>query len=802
MTIEGAPLRVLDASESVAGQFAARLFADHGAEVTLAEPPGGSAIRRRPPFRRASEHAYDSLLFDHLNAGKASRVASSQAEVDRLVASADIAIVSANVQLDLQREWPLIAAGRVEDFQPTGPYGSWRGGELVHQALSGSMYVTGDANREPLFGVGHRSSYATGVWLYVGLQAVLHAHRRGEHHDALVTVSQHEAAVSMEQNLATEWMYSRHYPRRGDMSRPRGRATCRDGWVAFFVLPGDWAHFCAVFEQPQLADDPRFRSWPDLVANWSLACESLTRGSEHLSIDQVLRRAATHRLAVAPIVTPLQAWDHSHYDDRGFWIRPREPTGHAALGPMFRFSNLPVARHRSAPCLARVSATPEDRNVPQSSMRDRSATSASCTPQDERPLNGIRVVDLTTAWAGPMATRILGYLGADIIKVEGPSRPDGWRGPVSDPPIAAYYPDGEPGEDPINRHAFFNNQNQDKRSLVVDLKDARGLDAVRGIVGESDLMIANSPPGVLDRLGLGFDELSRVNRQIIVVEMPAFGLSGPAAAFRGLGPTMEAMTGIAGLIGYRDEPPLGSGTAYLDPMSALHGAAAALTAINHRHTTGRGQHVEVAQSEAAMHWIGEILLDCIERGQDRLCEGNDVGDAAPHGAYPTAGDDEWIAIAISDDADWEAFLSVIGDQRELSAERFKARRGRLRWRRDLDGLVSASTSARNRFELADALQSAGVAAAPVLNGRDLAHDPHLRATDWYHAVDHPSAGRHDYPRLPVRLGDQRMHHQRPAPTFGQHSREILSSVLRLGDADIDALVNAGVVVVDSEREMR
>jgi crotonobetainyl-CoA:carnitine CoA-transferase CaiB-like acyl-CoA transferase len=170
------------------------------------------------------------------------------------------------------------------------------------------------------------------------------------------------------------------------------------------------------------------------------------------------------------------------------------------------------------------------------------------------------------------------------------------------------YPDGVPGDRPYDRSCWFNSQNHDKSGVVIDNKTPEGRSLLRRLALASDVVLANLTPGALERMGLGYESLAAEAPEVIVVEMPAFGRDGPQAGLKGLGPTMEAMAGLSSLIGYADTGPLGSGSAYLDPVGALNGAAACVTALAHRARSGRGQHVEVAQREAAMHWMGEILL--------------------------------------------------------------------------------------------------------------------------------------------------------------------------------------------------
>jgi crotonobetainyl-CoA:carnitine CoA-transferase CaiB-like acyl-CoA transferase len=244
-------------------------------------------------------------------------------------------------------------------------------------------------------------------------------------------------------------------------------------------------------------------------------------------------------------------------------------------------------------------------------------------------LSGIRIVDFTGAWAGPMATRSLAFLGAEVIKIEGPERMDSWRETIAGV-NAEKYADLQAGERPYNRSFRFNSQNHDKLGIVLDLKQPEGLAIALDLIRVSDVVVDNFSPGVMQSLGLGYDRLREVRSDIIMVEMPAYGSWGPDSAAVAFGPNMEAMTGMATMMGYGDGVPALTSSAYLDPIGGLHGAAAVLTALVYRNRTGLGQYVELAQRETAMQFVGELLLEEMRTEQRFRPSGNDV----PYAASP------------------------------------------------------------------------------------------------------------------------------------------------------------------------
>jgi len=406
----------------------------------------------------------------------------------------------------------------------------------------------------------------------------------------------------------------------------------------------------------------------------------------------------------------------------------------------------------------------------------------------------VRVLDLTTAWSGPMATRCLAFLGADVIRVENPSRIDSWRGIGRGAGDPASYPDGDPGPRPYNRNYRFNAVNTDKRSIALDLRRPQGREIALRLALRCDVVVANFSDGVLDRLGLGYAELSLRRPDIIVVEMPAYGAGGTLTSYLAMGNTMEAMAGMTVLMGYGDGVPRMTGTFYLDPMGGLHAAAAVLTALAHRRRTGRGQHVEVAQREAALHWAGELLLQHIENGETFEPDGNMVPDAAPHDAYACLGEDEWVAIAVFTDGQWRTLCEVIGEPGLASDPRFATFPERWRNREVLRAPVTGWTSRLPKAEAASILQACGVAAAPVDHGGDIANSSYLHERGFFAPLQHREAGTHAYATLGFRLRDTPGGTFTAAPCFGQHNEEVLAELLGLEPERVAELERAGVVV--------
>jgi crotonobetainyl-CoA:carnitine CoA-transferase CaiB-like acyl-CoA transferase len=802
-------LLVVDVTAGIAGQFAGKLLARFGADVILVEPPGGTPTRRLAPLGDQAGEGALSFLFWNLSEGKQSVVADLAAPGDRarfddLCRSADVILHdrSAALPADLP---PSVITCEVSDFPADGPYAAWQGTEMIHQALAGVMFITGRPDREPLYGVGHRAYYAAGVTAWVTtMAALIERQRSGAGQRTRATVF--ESVAAMAQNQVTQYSYNQTYQRRVPLPGFLALLRCADSWVVLFGLR-NWPAICQAFGFPELAADPRFAAQADRRANWAAAIDLLQERAAGLRAADVVEQGQRLKVNIEEVSSLAGLAGSAQWQARGMTVPAAAPDGKPgrALGPVFRILGSEYPEGAPAPALGaadgRVSRRPPTaapaRTVPAlAGVAPAGPAGADGPgrggPGQGGPLAGIRVLDFTTAWAGPMTTRSLAFLGAQVIKIEPPARLDSWRGAVRGG-VPERFPDLDPGARPYNRSSLFNTQAHDKLSLALDLTRPGGRDVILGLARGADLVVANFSSGVLDRLGVGYAALSAVNPRVSVIEMPAFGAGGPAAGHVGMGITMEAATGMTGLMGYGDGRPAVTGGTYLDPVGGLHGAAAALVALYQRELTGQGCRIEVAQTEAAAHWIGEFFLEQLRSGSSWVPHGNQVAYAAPHDAYPCAGADEWVAIAVRDDGEWQRLCAVIGRDDLAGSARYAAAAGRHEHQAELRPVISSWTQGRAKAEAAAALQAAGVPAAPVHNGRDIAGDPALRAAGFMVSLEHPEAGRHDYPGLAFRLDRTPGRIRRPAPCFGEHNRFVLSELLGLDDAAIEALYAAGAV---------
>jgi crotonobetainyl-CoA:carnitine CoA-transferase CaiB-like acyl-CoA transferase len=776
-------ISIIDASNDVAGQFAARVLADYGAFVTLVEPRNGTPTRRMPPTRKSSDTDGISYLYDHLNTGK--RIVRLDADPEAaklqlhdLVASANLIITNGDPPASrLHMINPRLIVCESRDFADTGPYAGWRGCEMIHQALSGLMYTTGRAVQEPLFGFGYRAYYSSGMALAVAAMAALLTDWELKQ-ERTVAVNVHETNAAMSQNLVAQYSYNRSVPRRGVYAGPCETFQCADGWVVIFCWADRWTALCQVFGNEDLGRDPSYATSELLVSRWSEAAARLAPALLKMHADEVVARAQSVKVMAAKVMNTAQVLTCEHLNARRFWDHVDiDGQRRKILGPIFRMSRTP----------RQVYSHLEQGEKSESSDRARPRADAL---KSRAPLAGLRVVELATAWSGPMTARVLAWLGAEVIKVESPASMDSWRGPKKGGEWFRY-PAGGLGELPFNRNAWFNSQNHNKLSLGLDLKLPAAKDVMSRLITITDVIVSNFSAGVLERLGLGYERVSALKPDIVVLQMPAMGEGGPMSGFLGVGPTMEALVGFPALTGYGDGVPQRTGPAYVDPIGALSGAVAVLIALYERQRSGKGQQIELAQREGLMHWLGEQLLHTEDTGLIKQPRANEVEDAAPHGAFRTEGADQWIAIAVRDQAQWAALCNVLHLDDLVSDTRFATLGARLSNAAELRAALELRTVHWSKHLLAAALQARGVCAAPVCSGEDIHNDPQLAALGFHWEVAHPEAGRHRYSGLPFHFGEVVPPSVKPAPCLGEHTRQILQLLLGYESSEVDSLRASG-----------
>ena len=416
------------------------------------------------------------------------------------------------------------------------------------------------------------------------------------------------------------------------------------------------------------------------------------------------------------------------------------------------------------------------------------------TPSNRPALGGLRILDLSQVAAGPYATMFLGLMGAEVIKIESLSRMDINRGKARpSPDDLRVYPNGNPGEHPWNTTAHHVHRNINKRSLTLDLSAKRGKELFLELAKVCDVLVENYRGSVMDRLGLGYDVVSRLNPGLIYMKISSQGANGPEANYGSLGSTLEQTAGLASITGYDDGLPLMTNLVYPDPVVGILSFGALMTALRRRLKTGSGCLVDLSQREVTPMLLGEAILDFSVTGRIAGTMGNRHRDMAPQGVYPCSGEDMWVAISVSSDEEWKSLCRVMGQPHLASDSRFADPKSRRNNHDDIDLVISTWTETQDHYQVMYLLQAQGVPAAPVLKGGEVIDDPHLESRGFWDVVNHPEAGTYKQVTTPWLLSNSPRATSTPAPGLGEHNYQVLSGLLGLSKSEIDTLAQKGVI---------
>lgn len=819
-----AGLRVVELATGVAGPYCGKLFAGLGADVLKIEPSGGDPSRSEGPFPDDIPDPERSGLFLHLNTGKRSVVldltsAACMEALPRYLAAADAVIIDRRpselqaLGIDFDRwqdDFPQLVVTSITPFGLSGPYANYLGSELIVYALSGYGMLTGAPDRQPIKSYGSLIQYEAGAQAALGALAALFARER-DGRGQLVDVSAMEAGTFLLGGVEQPAHFFGRIARRNgtrllgfapQYSYPSTIRPCKDGYVH---CHSNNRHLDLL---GVLIPDPRLRE-PDLLAAMMAHADEIDAIMDRWLADkdrrEVVRRAQELRLPFTEVMLPGEVMADPHHRERGSFVTVQ----HEAAGPVlqpgapFRLWSTPWET-RGAPALPqRATAgdagtsdpapatwtaggnTPQDKSSTEQHDAAVPSTPQGGNAQPRRPLAGLRVVDFTNAVAGPIATFLLADLGADVIKVEAPN------GRHLQATGAAPRKDGS-DERPYNRVMLFNELNHGKRGVVLDVARAEGRAAMLRLAARADVLIENFAPRVMGNLKLDYADLRAANPSIIMVSMPAFGLSGPYRDRGSYGPGVDAMSGLSHLTGYADGPPMKPGNFFCDQNAGVHTAFATLAALWHRNHSGDGQRVEMPMIEGEFQVVGDAYIDYALNGRERYRSGNDHPWMAPHDVFPCQGEDAWIAIAVESDEQWRALCRTI-DRADLAHDqRFAEGAARHAHRAELEPVVSAWTRARGHIDAQDILQASGVPAGAVLHAGEVLANEHVRARGGFTYVDVPDVGAAPYPRMAFTLSRTPALMVKAAPGFGEDNDAVFIGLLGMTESEVAGLEAAGV----------
>jgi len=410
------------------------------------------------------------------------------------------------------------------------------------------------------------------------------------------------------------------------------------------------------------------------------------------------------------------------------------------------------------------------------------------------PLEGIRVLDLSMWFAGPMCTRLLADMGAEVIKIESVGHIDPWRGPVDPNQAKIQFPARPQTDRPYDVSPGFNMENRNKLGVTLDLRHPKAKEIFLNLVKISDVVVENYSPRVMPKLGFSYETLKAVNPKIIMMSLPALGSTGPDKDYRAFGQTIDCMSGMAYLTGYLgEEPMLQSGLSYGDPLSGMNAAFGVVSALLRRRQTGEGMHIELSQTEGLVAFNADSILDYTMNGRVRERMGNRDRSMSPHGVYRCLGVDKWVAIAVTSDDVWGKFCRAIGNPAWCREPRFADAVNRYQNQDEMDKLIEAWTVQHTHYEVMQLLQSAGVPAGPVLDAEELLAEPHLNARGYYETMPHKVAGSFREIGPFALFSRTPLHIRLPAPCFGEHNQYVLGQLLGMTADEIAVLKQENII---------
>ena len=393
------------------------------------------------------------------------------------------------------------------------------------------------------------------------------------------------------------------------------------------------------------------------------------------------------------------------------------------------------------------------------------------------PLSGYRVLDFGWVLAGALPGMVLADMGAEVLKVETRQRMDYMR---LGRPIIGDEPDPE-------QHPLFHNVNRGKLSIAVNTTKPGAIDLIKELVPHCDVVVENFSPGVMDRLGLGYDVLSGIKSEIVMASISSNGQTGPLRDLRAYAPSIGALSGLDSTMGYEGERPLGLKHAYADIVGALHSVFAIVSALHQKERTGQGQYIDVSMLRATVATMGAGLMEYEMTGRVMGPKGNYDPAMAPYGNYPCQGDDAWVSIAVRTEDEWQGLKTGMDNPAWCEEERFSSRYSRLENRRDLDDNLSAWTRERTAGDITELLQANGVAAIPVMGAEDRLFNPHFKERGLYSDIEHPSLGAEPVYNIMWNLERTPPSIHRHAPLLGEHNQKIFGGLLGMAEEEITRL---------------
>ncbi|MAJ61259.1 MAG: hypothetical protein CBC48_15685 [bacterium TMED88] len=769
-------IRILDLSSEIAGPYCTKLFVDAGAEVIKVERSDApDPLRRWSASGIPLREDEDGALFQFLNASKRRiEIDPSDEEgrilLDRLLRQSDLVVEAGGPGgleswglpwSSLHDRHPRLCVASISPWGLKGPYANRPATEMTLQAALGSIDYRGLPGRKPVFAGGRVGEWAAGSFAAVGAMSAMIATRgngQGQH----VDVSMFEAMVlslTVYHDLNSQW-FEGPLPRAIEI--PSNEPT-QDGWVGLCTITGQqWKDFCALLGRQDIGEDERYLDGRARMEHFEKMRDMIHGWTREHTTEEVIELAGLMRIPAAPVGNGQTLPQMDQMQARGVF-RPQADGKTLHPRPPYRLSESLLRP------LGAVHRPNSDRNeiLAELAQLEREAPSPPSRPPEsapDRPLKGLRVIDLTCFWAGPVSTSYLAAMGADVIKVESVQRPDGMRfaGALRNAELWEWSP-------------VFHGANPGKRGITLRLDDEEGKELLLRLIDQADVVIENFSARVLENFGLDWNTLHNRNNRLVLVRMPAFGLDGPWRDRAGFAMTVEQVSGLAWITGYEDLPLVLRG--YCDPVGGMHAVFALFAALEERRRSGRGQLVEVPLVEVAINIAAEQVIEYSKNAVLLTRNENRGPFAAPQGVYRTAQGEELIALATPDEESWQALCGVMGATDLAERSDLANPEGRRQQHDEIDERIERWTAAAGVDDIIAELVNAGVPAAHLINAHHLSPHPQLEARHFFQNLSHPKTGETRYPGWPMSFSAwPRALHLRPPPTLGQHNLEVLGEL--------------------------
>jgi len=778
--------RILEIGPRLTSAVTGRLFSELGADVIKIEPPGGDPTRSRGPF--ANGHSKDlGGLFVSQNAGK--RIVELDLEDDQgaesfktLARDADL-IVSSFHPVDAKK-YSIEPASLQElnssavivyttPFGLTGPNSDYQGSDLVIFHASGLAKsligpVDDPAKTPPVRAYGQQSEFISGVAAAcAGMIGLL---RKESSNDGAVI------DISMQESLAFMDIISLSAASFGKPGRPRKKEAisgpnltilpAADGFIA--ISPREerqWKNFLRLLGDPNWGDDPRFADRVLRQENAEAVIAHLSDWSRTQKKMEMFHFLQENHIPCYPLLGPSDHLDSEQLGARNYFDQANfgSQLGLKLPGKPYRISDM--ASNESSTFREITEKSPDEIGW---KSKDLSASNGSTETQEakELPLKGVRVADLSWVIAGPTSTRYLASMGAEVVKIETSNRPD----------------PGRAGQ-------LHDVLGQGKLGITLNLKSEDGLAAIKKLIATSDILIENFAPGVMERLGLGWDVLSKINSKLVMVSASGTGQTGPTRQYAAYGTLLQIYTGFAGLNGY-PHLPTSIGMAWADPLCGMLLTYAAVAALRSSRNTGKGRHIDFSMVEAVLATMPEPLLEYQMNGKISEPMGNDDSEYSPHGVFKSDGEDSWVAIAVTCQPEWNSLVDLIGAPDEFRQLNQNERRERST---EIGRLIEAWTSELSSDSATKKLQSAGIPASASCTSAELTEDLHLKARGFFEMLKDRKGEARLMPALPWQWQDDHPPAYGQPPALGGDTKFVLKSILGYSDPEIKIMEDIGAL---------